>query len=177
MKKIIFILAIIFIITPTLSFGQDTTTISENIKKEKKISYSFITEHGLYLGCDLGYTGIFVNGICFNKTQDIIGIGIGFEYGLSGPSIPMYANYRHYFSKRWKMEPLINVAIGSRLTSWYGVSRTWKPDFYSTVAAGFCKKGFSFISGFYVKSIHGGFYSGIEIKLGYIFKHNKKTDR
>ena len=174
MKKIIFILAIIFIMMPTLSFGQDTTTISENIKKEKKNSYSFITEHGLYLGWDIGYTGVFVNGICFNKTQDLIGIGVGAEYGISELGIPIYANYRHYFSKKWKMEPLINVAIGSRLTC---IAGTWYPDFYSTVAAGFCKKGFSFISGFYVKSIHGGFYSGIEIKLGYIFKHNKKTDR
>jgi hypothetical protein len=168
-KKIILVVVSIFIIIPTLSFGQDATMINK-----KNVSYSFITEHGLYLGWDIGYTGVFVNGICFNKTQDLIGIGVGVEYGIaSGLSIPIYANYRHYFPSKTKLEPLVNVAIGTRFCAVY----SWKPSMmglYTTIASGFRVKSFSFTSGLFVKSLNNDFFAGFEIKLGYAFNANKK---
>ena len=116
-------LSIIFILVSVFCFGQEIPKI-ENLPKEKKISYSFITEHGIYMWW-AGYTGIFVNGICLNKTQDLVGIGIGLEYDIaSGPSYPIFVNYRHYFPSKAKLEPLINIAIGTRLCAVY----SWKPS-------------------------------------------------
>ena len=166
-----------------LSFGQETTTNSEVVEKDKKVSYVFIVEHGMYLGFNIAYTDVFVNGICFNKTQDIIGIGVGAEFDIMDRlSIPIFANYRYYFQSKTNLKPLINIAIGTRLTSWYSYEhshpiRTWKPDFYSTIASGFRVKGFSFTSGLFVKSFKNLFFGGIEIKLGYIFIHSKKAEQ
>jgi len=58
-------LAIIFILVSVFCYGQETPKIEENLPKEKNISYSFITEYGMYMWW-AGYTGVFVNGICFN---------------------------------------------------------------------------------------------------------------
>ena len=178
MNKLISLL-VVFIIAPTVGFGQDTVVSNENRQNERKISYNFINEYGMYAGYDLGGVAVFVNGICFEKTQDMIGIGVGCEYGIaSGLSLPIFVNYRHYFSKREKIQPMVNVALGTRLTSWYGTG-TWLPAFYSVVAAGFRVKAFSFTSGIFVKSLYWGdtdnaFFGGVEIKLGYTLKHNKK---
>jgi len=168
----------IFMIAPVLSFGQNTITNSENLPK---ISYNFINEYGMYAGHDLGGVAVFVNGVCFNKTQNIIGIGVGCEYGIaSGLSLPIFVNYRHYFPKREKIQPLVNVAVGTRLTSWYGTG-PWYSAFYSVVAAGFRQKAFSFTSGLYVKSWawnkynnNNDFFGGVELKLGYTLNYNKK---
>lgn len=152
-------------------------------EKEKKVSYAFIAEHGMYLGFNIAYTDVFVNGICFNKTQNIIGIGVGAEFDvIDRLSIPIYVNYRCYFPSKTNIKPLINIAVGTRLTSQYSyseciVNRTWKPDFYSTIASGFRIKGFSFTSGLFVKSFKNNFFGGIEIKLGYIIIYNKKINR
>jgi len=182
MKFRLFLIIFIGILTtyPILSFGQDTVVIIENLQ-EKKVSYTFLNEYGMYAGWDVGATGVFVNGICFNKTQDEIGIGVGCEFGVaSGLSFPIFINYRHYFPKREKIQPLINVAVGTRLTSWYGTG-PWYPAFYSVVAAGFRVKAFSFNSGIYVKSLAwnkyhntNDFFGGVEIKLGYTLNYNKK---
>ena len=172
-----FLLILIVLITmPTLSFGQDTDINAYHLKE---FSYVFITEHGMSLGGDIvSYTGVFINNICFNKTSDIVGLGVGVEYGIaSGLSIPIFANYRRYFPSDRNLKPLLNIAIGSRLTAWYGVNGTWRPDFYGTIASGFRVKAFSFTSGLYVKSLDGDFFGGFEIKLGYILIHNKKTIR
>ena len=68
------------------------TIVDENPKKDKKVSYAFIAEHGMYLGYGIAYTDVFVNGICFNKTQDIIGVGVGAEFDIRyGLGIPIYA--------------------------------------------------------------------------------------
>ena len=169
-------LAIIFILVSVFCFGQETPKIDENFPKEKNISYSFITEHGMYMWW-AGYAGVFVNGICFNKTQDLAGIGIGLEYDIaSGPSYPIFLNYRHYFPNKAKLEPLINIAVGTRLCAWY----SWQPSMlglYTTVASGFRVKSFSFSSGLFVKSLNSDFFAGFEIKLGYTFNANKKINR
>ena len=170
---------LIFLITlvaiPFLSFGQG---MAKNMGS-KKVSYSFITEHGMSLGGDIaGYTGVFVNSICINRTQDIVGIGVGVEYGIvSLLCIPIFANYRHYFPSNRNLKPLINIAIGSRLTSPYRANDSWKPGFYGVIASGFRVKAFSFTSGIYLKSLDDFVVSGFEIKLGYILLNNKKTNR
>ncbi|MCL2435638.1 MAG: hypothetical protein FWD09_05820, partial [Lentimicrobiaceae bacterium] len=92
MKKFILIIfAAILMAMPTIIFGQQETSTKENTEKEKTISYSFINEYGFYGGGTFGGAGIFVNGIRFNKTQDMIGIGIGYEADFrSSQSIPIF---------------------------------------------------------------------------------------
>ena len=179
-----------FMAIPVLSFGQDTTVINENIKKEKKISYAFINEYGAFVGGLLdddggliyGATSTFVNGIRFNKTQDEIGIGLGSErllFYIQG--FPMYFNYRHYFLSEKKINTFINVGLGTQIFFWgnhepdvngnfdhkiYGVT-----GLYSTVAGGFRVKAFSFTAGIFIKSVEWreNFYGGGEIKAGFTF--------
>jgi len=185
MKKLFII---ILITTPILIFGQKTTAISDNSEKEKKISYSFINEYGFSIGSFFWgefcaeMTGVFVNGIRFNKTQNEIGIGIGYEYYPSfvfNQFFPIFLNYRHYFPSNKDLKPLINIGIGIRLNVWNPRYFLWRtPHYYdcstglySTIAAGFKVNAFSFTSGISIKS--GGFdfnYSvGAEIKAGFTF--------
>ena len=182
MKKITFIvIAIVFMAAPVLSYGQQETQTNESTQTEKKISYSFINEFGYMIGTTFGFTGIFVNGIQFNKTQDLIGIGVGYEFDfMNGNNIPIYVNYRHYFKAKGRLKPLINVGIGTRLTfeeNYYGY---WNSGFskqidvvaglYGTVAAGFKFKAFSLTSGAFIRSYGTEeFYGGLEIKVGYTF--------
>jgi len=156
---------VIFTMYSVSSFGQDTTAT------DKKISYSFITEHGLCLGNDItGYEGILVNGVRINRTQDEIGIGTGCEYGITGIlAVPIFANYRHYFPSKTNLKLFLNFSAGTRIGSLY-LESTWKSGLYTVVTTGFTVKAFSFSSGFYVKSFDGMFFSGIEIKLGCTFK-------
>ena len=173
LRHYLMIFVVILTILPVLGFGQGTIATSENSEKDKKVSYSFITEHGMYMWW-VGYAGVFVNGICFNKTQDLAGIGIGLEYDIaSGASYPIFVNYRHYFPTKTKLEPLINIAVGTRLCGVY----SWQPSMlglYTTIASGFRVKSFSFSSGLFVKSLNSDFFAGFEIKLGYTFNANKK---
>jgi hypothetical protein len=147
----------------------------EQISK-KKVSYSFFNEYGFNAGMFfegnpyVEITGVFVNNICFNKKQDMIGIGIGcdlFKVVLA-TTFPIFVNYRHIFSSKTNLKPLINVAFGTRINVWgeYGL--------YSTIAGGFIYKSLSFNAGIFIKSRHPGSDSGgVEIKVGYIFLNNK----
>jgi len=103
MKKILSIIIVaIFMAIPVLSFAQQETK-TENTEAEKKLSYTFINEYGFYTGSTIGFTGVFVNGIRFNKTQDVLGIGIGYEidtrssrysYSYGGvQSVPLFVNF------------------------------------------------------------------------------------
>ena len=166
-------------IHPSLCFGQETDITIENTDKEKKVSYSFFTEYGLSAGVwfddrhktTLDVTGVFVNNICFNKKQDMIGVGIGLNlyYLILAQAVPVFVNYRHNFSSKTNLEPLINVALGTQIDFWGGTG------FYSTIAGGFRYKGLSFNLGIFIKSWgeifsnEADYYGGVEFKLGYIF--------
>jgi hypothetical protein len=182
MKRIVIVSALLLI--AGITHAQQEVT-------EKKVSYTFINEYGLDITVGVGFTCIFVNGITFEKTQDVVGIGIGFDASFAfGTGFPIFINYRRYFSKRWKIEPLINVAVGTRFELYHSsedegnvlVTRTkYSPELYSIVAAGFRKNAFSFTSGVFVKSSMSGdghnFFGGVEIKFGYTLKsNNKKSD-
>jgi hypothetical protein len=202
MKNTFLILfAAIFITIPTVSFGQDTLnevlinepncsiTTPIGITK-KKISYSFINEYGFCMGkyfegdrglLRKGATAVFVNGIRFNKTQDEIGIGIGIELMVFSLDYPLYFNYRHYFKTKTVLKPLINVAVGTRFLFWEEyiggcvvVDTKLHCNFglYSTVAAGFKVKAFSFNVGGFIRSWDPeirSFFGGMEIKTGFTF--------
>jgi hypothetical protein len=188
MKKSLFIiLAIVFMSVPMLSFGQTETEtkVDENTEKKCNISYSFINEYGTSLGGAFGFTAVFVNGICFKKTQDCIGIGIGYEIDTrSEHSIPLFVNYRHYFGKK-TFKPLINIGIGARLSIWDewigygGPSGHWydngysktrvTPGIYAVAAGGFKVKAFSVTSGFFLKSWNNEYFGGFEVKVGFTF--------
>jgi len=172
MKKIVFIIAVIFIMMPVLSFGQETAVANES----KKVSYAFINEFGNSFGNKGGikHATVFLNNICFNKTQDLIGIGVGFEFdwGWYFYSIPIYANYRHYFTSNTNLKPLINIAVGYRFNF---DTRRYSSGLYSVVATGFRVNAFSLTSGIFIKSLKEKFSSreefsfGVEIKVGYTF--------
>jgi hypothetical protein len=184
MKKFFLIVfAAVFMAIPLFSFGQ-TETINANNEPEKKISYSFINEYGTFLGGTFGFTGVFVNGIKFNKTQDMIGIGIGYEYDSeSEQSIPIFFNYRHYFPGKRALKPLVNIGAGIRISFWekfisHNSGGGWSgwyetqiyPGLYLTMAAGFRVKAFSFTSGFFMKSCGvDNFFGGVEVKVGFTF--------
>jgi len=198
MKKFFLIIfAVILMAMPMLSFGQQETSTTEDTKKCSNISYSFINEYGFFGGGTFGFTGIFVNGIRFNKTQDLIGIGVGYEADYrSEQSLPIFLNYRHYFpavGKKGKLQPLINVGIGMRLSFWQQWVTTWcepiysewgdfwydychgysvqkvTPGLYATIASGFKVKAFSFTSGFFMKSWNKEYFGGVEVKVGFTF--------
>ena len=138
---------------------------------ERKISYSFINEYGGHVGLSFNgglygdLTGIFVNSICFNKKQDMIGIGVGVDCFDAAfmLSFPIFVNYRHYFPSKTNMKPLINVAIGTRIYIWK------VGDLYSTIAGGFKVKAFSFTAGVCIETwgFPHNFFGGVEIKAGY----------
>jgi len=182
-KHFLIIIAAVFMAMPLISFGQQETSTNENTDDEKKISYSFINEYGIFAGGTFGISGVFVNGIRFNKTQDLIGIGVGYEFG-EWDYIPIFINYRHYFPGKKKLKPLINFAVGTRLTFWteyigggcrdghcypYEEKDRVTPGLYATMAAGFKVKTFSFTSGFFLKSWKQDFYGGVEVKVGFTF--------
>ncbi|MDR0206584.1 MAG: hypothetical protein LBI45_04940 [Bacteroidales bacterium] len=137
MKKLSIIAFILLMAVPFFSFGQNETKTSENSKPEKFASYTFINEYGIYFGNTVGFTSIFVNGVRFNKTQDVLGIGIGYEIdtysesryywiGIEGAqNVPIFINYRHYFPGKRAFKPLVNVATGIRLNFWREYSNGW----------------------------------------------------
>lgn len=173
-KTLFAAIAMLFLMAPAFSFGQDAK--NEDTPKETPISYAFITEYGPFMGGTAGFTGIFVNGIRI-KTQNVVGIGVGYEYDTDDiQSIPLFANFRHYFPSKRTLKPLVNVAIGTRFSfgdryygNYYGSYRVQMREFglYSTIAAGFKVKVFSFTSGFFFKSYGTDkFFGGVEIKAG-----------
>jgi len=194
MKKFFLIVfAIVFMAAPVLSYGQQEIQAKEDAKTEKQISYSFINEYGFFGGGTFGFTGIFVNGIRFNKTQDLIGIGLGYEADFrSEQSVPIFFNYRHYFPGKKKLQPLVNFAIGARISFWQEWFNYCEPYYdgygnyydywcggytkqrvtaglYATIAAGFKVKALSFTSGFFLKSWNDEYFGGVEVKVGFTF--------
>lgn len=182
MKKIKTLVIVFLLSTFTTSmFAQNNPT--------PNITYGFINEYGFYFGgmssdSGPGFSGIFVNGVKFNKGQDFIGLGLGYEVdGTVDESIPIFMNYRHIFPTNVKVKPIVNFALGTRFSHWsespiigydiynyplYGPSVS-KSSFgiYSTIAGGFQSNAFSLTSGFFFKSVGPKFYSGIEIKCGF----------
>ena len=181
------IITTVFIASPIVSFGQDT--IAENTTKEKRISYAFINEYGGNFGAVINdgffwgeIIGVFVNGICFNKTQNEIGIGIGTEHMFIVQTFPIYFNYRHYFPTFLDVTPLINIAVGTRLSRWADHLSDRDPTaphkvlvsagLYSTIAGGFKVKSFSLTAGAFLKSLEfldNYYFIGAEIKVGFTF--------
>jgi len=146
---------------------------------EKKVSYSFFIEYGL--GAGIFFEGnpyvettiVFVNNICFNKKKDMIGIGVGCDsyYLVLVQTFPIFVNYRHNFSSKTNIKPLINIALGTRISMWGACG------LYSTIAGGFRYKSLSFNAGISIKSLNKGNESGeVEIKIGYIFLNKKKEE-
>lgn len=159
-------------------------------QQEKKIAYNFINEYGFFVGKNVGWTGVFVNGITI-KQNDAIGIGVG--YGLNTGTfqeVPVFLNYRHYFDRGRKLKPLINIAAGVGFHFWteeipypvvdpYGHYTYYEYTeeskhgigLYSTIAGGFRVKALSFTGGFFFRTFPNtkGFGGGIEAKIGYTF--------
>jgi hypothetical protein len=209
MKRITSIsIAILMLAIHTVSFGQSEIKTDVNNEPEKRIVYTFINEYGFYAGNAFGFTGVFVNGIRFTKTQDVIGIGIGYEIGTdpyqtkyfdypyyyntveNAQHIPVFVNFRHYFPGKKAFKPLVNVAIGTRISfwkesywNWCYIDEPWNHSpyycgepkqrvvagLYATAAAGFKVKTFSFTSGLFVKSWNAKYFGGFEMKVGFTF--------
>jgi len=157
---------------------------------EKKLSYNLINEYGFFFGGngsndgDLGVSGIFVNSVKFNNSNNLLGIGVGYEISVtSGQSIPLFLNFRHCFDINRKVTPFLNVAAGTLFNYWnfrdYTEPLTGTPyasfhgfGIYSTLASGFQAGSFSLSTGFFFKSRPKddyNLYGGIEIKAGYTF--------
>jgi len=164
-------------------------SLSAQEQQDKKIAYTFINEYGFFIGKNVGWTGVFINGISI-KQNDVLGIGLG--YGLNTASfqeVPIFLNYRHYFDMGKKLKPLINVAAGVGLHFWtdeitvpvYSPSGYVSYDYveennhgvglYATISGGFRVKALSFTGGFFFRTFPSqpGFNGGIEAKVGYTF--------
>ena len=176
MKNSLIILAIILTLKPVLSFSQEM----ENTEKRKNISYAFINEYGFSFNAPypffMAINSVFVNGIRFNKTQDEVGIGIGYDFYFIWQTFPIFANYRHYFPSKKSIKPHINIGLGTQL-SFYRGHEPWEDHklqcyegLYATLATGFKIKAFSFSVGGFAKSLHREiFFGGGEIKMGFTF--------
>lgn len=170
--------------------GTSLRVRSQTQTPEKKISYNMINEYGTFMGGngnsdgDFGLTGVFINSIKFNKTNNLLGVGVGYEISVAaGQCIPMFLNYRHYFDLNKKVMPFLNVAAGTLFNFWnlydYIEPLSGTPyatfygfGFYSTIASGFKAGAFSLSTGFFLKSRpsdDNNFYGGIEVKAGYTF--------
>ncbi|MBP5495841.1 MAG: hypothetical protein J6X98_01545 [Bacteroidales bacterium] len=164
-------------------------SLSAQEQQEKKVAYNFINEYGFFIGKNVGWTGVFVNGIAI-KQYDLIGLGVG--YGINTGSfqeVPLFLNYRHYFERGRKLKPLINVAAGVGFHFWtdehteYVYQDGYIVDYqdveesrhgvglYATIAGGFRVKALSFTGGFFFRTFprEPGFNGGIEAKIGYTF--------
>lgn len=165
------------------------STLSAQEQQEKKVTYNFINEYGFFVGRQVGWSGVFVNGIAIQQT-DLIGLGIG--YGLNTGTfqeMPIFLNYRHYFDRGKRLKPCINVAAGVGLHFWeedvmvpqtneYGYQYyDWDTEnhtgvgLYATIAGGFKVKALSFTGGFFFRTFpnNNRFSGGIEAKIGYTF--------
>lgn len=185
MKKSI----IISILACICAFGQ---LHAQNENTEKKISYNLINEYGFIAGNNFGFEGVFINSIKFNKTNDLLGIGLGYTIDSQcGHGFPLFLNYRHYINRGRTLQPLFNIAVGT--TYYFGDNSDYvfcdtdieiDPDYncgyyygngfglYATVASGFKVKAFSFSAGFFVRSAPhfvNNMTGGINIKVGYTF--------
>lgn len=191
MRKNVFItimLAVLLLASQSVSAQSGTTP-----QPEKKISYNMINEYGFFLGGTVGFNGIFVNSIKFNRTNDLLGIGVGYSIDTdNGQGIPLFLNYRHYFDRPRALKPLINIAAGTTFNFWndyywyddiyyddddiyYGEPTYVKGHgfgLYATIASGFKVKAFSFTAGFFLRTspyYDNNFNGGIDVKVGYTF--------
>jgi hypothetical protein len=184
MKKNVFKTIVLLSIAALCGLGN----LSAQEQQDKKITYNFINEYGFFLGKNVGWTGVFINGISI-KQNDAIGIGLG--YGLNTGSfqeVPIFLNYRHYFDTGKKLKPLVNVAAGIGLHFWTEeqeipsvINGYTYYDFieencsgvglYATLSGGFRVKALSFTGGFFFRTFPSqqGFNGGIEAKIGYTF--------
>ncbi|MCR4964202.1 MAG: hypothetical protein K6A41_00935 [Bacteroidales bacterium] len=182
-KIILALFAVLFLSAGMLSAQEENQPV-------KKIQYNFINEYGGFFGKNVGFTGVFVNGITINQV-DAIGIGVG--YGINTATfqeVPLFLNYRHYFDRGRKLVPCINAAVGASFHFWedlfaithvdeYGYTYYDFYDYvpkkgiglYATVAGGFRVKAFSFTGGFFFRTFPNdkSFNGGIEVKVGYTF--------
>ena len=174
MKKLSYLLiSCIFLFIGKVNAQSDDLIWQSEMEKERKISYSFINEYGGHVGVSFSggpygdLTGIFVNSICFNKQQDMIGIGVGLDCFDAAFmfSFPIFVNYRHYFPSKTNIKPLVNAALGTKINIW------GEADLYSTIAGGFKVKAFSFTAGVCIETwgFPHNFFGGVEIKVGYTF--------
>lgn len=181
------VLKTIVILCVAVLCGMETLSAQE--QQEKKIAYNFINEYGFFIGKNVGWTGVFINGVAF-KQNDVLGLGIG--YGLNTASfqeVPIFLNYRHYFDRGKTLKPLINVAAGVGLHFWteeqqvpvYQDGYFYYYDYveegkhgvglYATISGGFRVKALSFTGGFFFRTFPNqpNFNGGIEAKIGYTF--------
>ena len=183
------VLTAIAVLGITLFCGLGTLSAQEQ-QQEKKVAYTFINEYGFFIGKNVGWTGVFINGVSI-KQNDVIGIGLG--YGLNTASfqeVPLFVNYRHYFDRGKRLKPLINVAAGVGFHFWtedvaypvynqYGYVDYYDyvdesssgVGLYATISGGFRVKALSFTGGFFFRTFpqKPGFNGGIEAKIGYTF--------
>ena len=108
MKRTLIFLSMLFLL------GSTQFATAQEEASQSKVSHNLINEYGFFIGSDGGFTGVFINSIKFNKSNDLIGIGIGYEAStLAGQAIPLFFNYRHYFDRGRKLMPLFNIAVGT----------------------------------------------------------------
>lgn len=185
-KSILLLLSVLFFFN--LSTARATTppnsVINNTIQQEtpaNNLNYNLIMEFGPYLGNSIGFSGIAVNGISF-KNINLLGIGVGFEWDIHEEyCIPLYVNFRHYFPKKNKITPLVNIGLGTRLLieSYYDYDvdtneEIYKSQYngcglYTTISAGFKAGAFSFNSGFFIKTGSVGLTGGIDVRCGFTF--------
>lgn len=191
MKKILFsIVSMVFCAALIFPVGASAQTEQPD---QKKVMYNFINEYGFFIGKNVGFTSVFVNGVKINNS-DAFGIGIG--YGVNTASyqeVPLFVNYRHYFNRGRKLVPHINIAVGTAVNLWDEQLSARIPIYvgdivdhyeyvqdvyhrhgfglYSTVASGFTVKAFSFTAGLFFRTFprEKEFGGGIEVKVGYTF--------
>jgi len=178
MKKVVSLLVTALLLCATfIASAQDN--------QDKKVSYNMINEYGFYLGggsqcgvqqTNLGFEGLLINSILFNRTQDLLGIGLGYSVDIcAGHGVPMFLNYRHYFDRGKNIKPLVNIAAGATFIfsgnfdyyddyyngQYYNGTIYDYPEadknktgwgLYATIASGFRYKALSFAAGFYLRS-------------------------
>ena len=193
MRKNVFIttlLAVLLLASQSV-FAQSA---GQTPQSEKRFSYNMINEYGIYGGSTIGFNGVFINSLQFNRSNTLLGIGVGYSIdATNGQGIPMFLNFRHYFDRGRKLQPLINIAAGTTFHFWndyywhdvyyddddiiYGkpvtdVQRCHGFGLYTTIASGFRVKALSFTAGFYLRTNpanNNSFGAGIDVKVGYTF--------
>jgi len=173
--KNILSIALLFALFSNVSFSQE----QENVNS-KSFSYSNITEGGFFATSPKEYAleVTTIHGFSVNDKHHLgFGFGIGiitnysiqnspyfsYYYKASNVYIPMFVNYRYYFSIDRKLTPHFNIALG-------GVDMQNGNGVYSSIAMGFRVKKFSLSSGLSFMAIkkeyeHWPYYNPISSHL------------